>query len=95
MINSKSQTETAEKKKELQKISVAHALIQFCKNEGRLSLFLLAIGFFVHKVSRSKLLVDVLHLGGLFLSYLEVLKFKKCAAISSIKFDDFVSNSDL
>ena len=32
IIYSKSRTETAEKKKELQKIAVAHALIQFCKN---------------------------------------------------------------
>ena len=33
MIYSKSQTEAAEKKKELRKIAVAHALMLFCKNE--------------------------------------------------------------
>ena len=33
MIYSKSQTEAAEKKKELRKIAVAHAWMLFCKNE--------------------------------------------------------------
>ena len=53
IIYSKSRTETAEKKKELQKIAVAHALMQFCKNEGYLSPLVMAIGLFFHKVLRS------------------------------------------
>ena len=90
-----SQTETAAKKKELRKIGVMHALMQFCKNEGYLSPLLLAIGLFVHKVSRSRLLVDVLHSVGFSVSYSEILMFEKCAAVSSIKFDDLVSDSEL
>ena len=93
IICSKSRTETAEKKKELQKIAVAHALMQFCKNEGYLSPLLIAIGLLVHKVSQSRLLMDVLHSVGFCVSYSEVLKFEKCAAVSSVNFDDFVSGS--
>ena len=52
MIYSKSQTKTVNKTKELRKIAIAHALMQFCKNEGYLSLLLLAIGLFIHKVSQ-------------------------------------------
>ena len=92
---SKSQTEIAEKKNELRKIAVAHALMQFCKNEGYLSPLLMAIGLFVHKVSRSRRLVDILHSVGFSVSYSEVLKFEKCTAVSSVKFDDFVSGSEL
>ena len=95
MIFSKSRTETAEKRKELRKIVVAHASMQFCKNERYLSPLLMAIELFVIKVSRSRLLVDVLHSVGFSVSYLEVPKFDKCAALSSIKFDDFVSDSEL
>ena len=95
MIYYKSRTETAAKKKELRKIGVAHALMQFCKNEGYLSPLLLAIGLFVHKVSRSRLLVDVLHSVGFSVSYSEILMFEKCAAVSSIKFDDLASDSEL
>ena len=95
MIYTKSQTETSEKKKELRKIAVAHALMQFCKNEGYLSPLLLAIGLFVHKMSQSRLLVDVLHSVGFLVSYSEVLKFEKCAAVSSVKLNDFVSDSEL
>ena len=51
MIYSKSRTETSEKKKELQKIVVAHALMQFCKDEGYSSPLLMVIGLFVHEVS--------------------------------------------
>ena len=59
MIFSKSQTGTAEKKKELRKIALAHAFIQFCKNEGDLLPLLLGIGLFVHKVSWSQLLTMI------------------------------------
>ena len=47
---SKARTETAEKKEELQNIALAHALMQFCKNEVHLSSSpLLVIGLFVQK----------------------------------------------
>ena len=67
--------------------------MQFCKNERYLYPLLLAIGQFVHKMLRSWLLVNVLHSVGFSVSYSEVIKFEKCAAVSSIKFDDFVSDS--
>ena len=63
-------------------------------NEGYLSPLLMAIGLFIHKKSQSRLLVDVLHSVGFSVSYSEVLKFEKCAAVSSVNFDDFVSGSD-
>ena len=44
---------------------------------------------------RSQLLVDILHSVGFSVLYLEVLKFEKCAAVFSVKFDDFVSGSEL
>ena len=94
IMYSKSQTEIAEKKNELRKIAVAHALMQFCKNEGYLSPLLMAIGLFVHKVSQSRLLVDVLHSVLFSVSYWEVLKFELCAAVSGVEFDDFVSGSE-
>ena len=49
MIYSKSRTETAEKKKELRKITVAHPLMQFCKNEGYLSPLLWRLNCFFSK----------------------------------------------
>ena len=76
MIFSKSRTETAEKKK--------HTLMQFCEKEEYLSPLLLVIGLFVHKVSRSRLLVDVLYLAGFSVLYSEVLKFEKSTAVSSV-----------
>ena len=69
--------------------------MQFGKNEGYLSPLLMAIGQFVHKVSRSRLLVNGLYSVKLSVSYSEVLRFEKCAAVSSVKFDDFVSGSEL
>ena len=50
MIYSKSRTETPKKKKELRKIVVAHALMQFCKDEGYPSPLLMAVRLLVHKV---------------------------------------------
>ena len=64
-------------------------------NEGYLSPLLMTIGLFIHKFSQSRLLVDVLHSVGFSVSYSEVLKFEKCAAVSSVKFVDFVSSSKL
>ena len=55
----------------------------------------MATGLFVHKVLRSQFLEDELHLVEFSVSYSEVLKFKNCAAISSVKFDDSVSLSEL
>ena len=43
----------------------------------------MAIELFFLEVSRSRLLVDVLHSVGFPVSYSEVLKFNKCAAVSS------------
>ena len=43
----------------------------------------MAIGLFFLEVSQSRLLVDVLHSVGFPVSYSEVLKFNKCAAVSS------------
>ena len=68
--------------------------MQFCKKEQYLSPLLLVIGLFVQKVSRSRLLVDVLHSVGFSVPYLEVLEFEKCAVVSSVKFDDFVRVSE-
>ena len=93
-INSKSRTETGEKKKKLGKIAVTHPLMQFCKNKIHLSPLLLAVGLFIHKVSRSQFLVDVLHSVGFSVLYSEVCKFEECAALSIVKFDDFLSDSE-
>ena len=38
--------------------------------------------------------MNVLHSVGFSVSYSEVLKFEKCAAVYSVKFDDFVSDSE-
>ena len=69
--------------------------MQFCKNEGYLSPLLLVIGLFIHKGSRSRLLVDVLHYAWFSISYLEVLKLEKYAVLSNVKFDNFVNGSGL
>ena len=46
-------------------------------------------------MSRSRLLVDVLHSIGFSVSYLEVLKFEKCVVVFSVKFDGFANDSAL
>lgn len=43
----------------------------------------------------SQLLVGILHSVGFSVSYTEVLKVEKYAPVSSVKFDDFVSDSAL
>ena len=43
----------------------------------------------------SQLLVGILHSVGFSISYTEVLKVEKYAPVSSVKFDDFVSDSAL
>ena len=94
MIYSKSQTETAEEKKDLSKVAVAHALMQFCKNKD----------IYLHSLWRldcpftkfcELFLVDVLHSLWFSVSYSEVRKFEKCAAVSSVMSDDFVSETEL
>ena len=94
MIYSKSRTETAEKNEELCNIAVADALMQFHKNERYLYPLLLTIGQFVHKILRSWLLMNVLHSVRFSVSYPQVLKFEKCVAVYSVKFDDFVKDSE-
>ena len=39
--------------------------------------------------------MNVLHLGEFSVSNSDVLKFEKCAAVSSVKLDYFVSDSEL
>ena len=68
--------------------------MQFCKNERYLYPLLLAIGQFIHKKLRSWFLMNVLHSVGFSVSYSKVLKFEKCAAVSSVKFDDFVRDNE-
>ena len=55
----------------------------------------MAIGLFIPKVLLSQLLVGILHSVGFSVSYTEVLKVEKYAPVSSVKFDDFVSDSAL
>ena len=66
--------------------------MQFCKNKD----------IYLHSLWRldcpfakfcELLLVDVLHSVWFSVSYSEVLKFEKCAAVSSVMFDDFVSET--
>ena len=51
-IFSKSRSETAQAKKELRKVGIAHAIMQWCRKEGYISPLLLAVELFVHQVTR-------------------------------------------
>ena len=51
--------------------------MQCCKKEGYQSLLLLAISLFVHQITRSHVLVDVLYALGFSLSYSVILHYKK------------------
>ena len=55
----------------------------------------MAIGLFVHNVSRSWFLVAVLDLVGFSVSYSGVIKFEKSDALFSVNFGDFVSDIEL
>ena len=61
------------------------------QKEGYQSPLLLAFSSFVHQITRSCVLVDVLYALGLLLSYLAMLDFKKCASVSTIEFTDALS----
>ena len=91
MIYSKSWTETAEKKKRLRKITGQTFRHSFVWMKD----IFLAIWLFLPKASISRFLVNVLHLGEFSVSNSDVLKFEKCAAVSSVKLDYFVSDSEL
>ena len=55
----KSRTSTTQEKKNLQKVTIDHVIMQWCKKEGYQSS--LAIGLFVHPIARSRVLADVLY----------------------------------
>ena len=76
--------ESSENKRTLRKTVIAHVIMQWCKKEGYISPLLLAIGLFVHQVTRSRVLIDVLYVFGLLLSYSAILDFEKSAAISTL-----------
>ena len=67
--------------------------MQWCK-KGHQSPLLLAIGLFVHQITRSRVLVDVLYALRLSLSYSAILDFEKCASVSTIEFTDTLSEDD-
>ena len=87
-IFSKSRSETAQAKKELRKVGIAHAIMQCCRKEGYISPLLLAVGLFVHQVTQSRVLVDVLHTLGFSVGYSQVISFEKCAAVSASRISD-------
>ena len=90
----KSRTTKCHEKKDLCKIAAGHVIMQWCKKEGYQSPLLLAVGLFVHQITRSQVLVDVLCAMGFSLSYSAIMNFEKCAAISTIKFSDIQSNEE-
>ena len=90
----KSRTSSAQEKKDLRKAAVAHIIMQWCKKEGYQSPLLLAVALFVHQITRSQVLVDVLCALGFSLSYMAILEFEKCAAVSTVDFTDIISEDD-
>ena len=90
----KSRTSTAQEKKDLRKVAVGHVIMQWCRKEGYQSPLLLAVGLFVHQITRSRVLIDVLCALGFSLSYSAVMNFEKCAAISTIEFGDIQSDEE-
>ena len=72
----------------------AHVIMQWCKKEGYQSPLLLAIGLFVHQITRSRVLVDVLYALGLSLSYSAILDFEKRPSVSTIEFTDTLSEEE-
>ena len=93
-IFTKSRTSTSQEKKNLRKVTIAHVIMQWCKKEGYQSPLLLAISLFIHQITRSRVLVDVLYALGLSLSYSAILGFEKCASVSTIKFTDTLSEEE-
>ena len=68
--------------------------MQWCKKEGYQSPLPLAIGLFVHQITGSRVLVDVLYVLGLSLSYSAILDFEKYASVSPIEFTDMLSEEE-
>ena len=64
------------------------------QKEGYQSPLLLALSLFVHQITRSRVLVDVLYALGLSLSYSVILDFEKCASVSTIEFTDTLSEDE-
>ena len=87
-IFAKSTTSTGQEKINLQKVTIAHVIMQWCKKEGYQSPLLLAFSLFVHQITRSCVLVDVLYALGLLLPYSAMLDFEKCASVSTVEFTD-------
>ena len=94
-VFTKSRTFTAQEKKNLRKVTIAHKVMQWYKKEGCQSPPLLAIGLLVHQITRSQVLVDVLCALGRSLSYSAILDFEKYAIISTIEFTDTLSVEEL
>ena len=82
-IFSPSRSETSQNKKELRKISIAHAIMQWSKKEDYLSPLLLTVGFFIHRATRSRVVVDVLYSLGYSVSYTEIMDSEMSAAVST------------
>ena len=90
-IFAKSTTSTGQQKINLQKVTIDHVILQWCKKEGYQSPLLLAFSLFVHQITRSCVLIDVLYALELLLSYSAMLDFEKCASVSTIEFADALS----
>ena len=90
----KSRTSSAQEKRDLRKAAAAHVIMQWCKKEGYQSPLLLAVGLFVHQITRPRVLVDVLCSLGFSLSYSAILTFEKCAAVSTNNFTNILPAED-
>ena len=94
IFDSRIRTETAQHRNSLRKAAIGHIIMQWSKKQGYTSPLLLAIGLFVHQVTRSRIIIDVLYALGLSLSYTAILDFEKSAAVSTINFADVASEED-
>ena len=90
-----SRSESSEHKKTLRKTVIAHVIMQWCKKEGYISPLLLAIGLFIHQVTRSHMLIDVLYALGLSLLYTAIFDFEKSAEISMLEFKETLTDDEL
>ena len=81
----KSRTETATLKKRLLSVSLAHIVMQATAKEGFISPLLLSIGIYIHQVTRSRSLIDLLSALGLCASYTIVMNFERSAAFARIE----------
>ena len=85
---SRSRSQSSQRKKDLWKTSIAHAIMQFSQKEGYLSPLLLSLGLFVHQTTRSRVLIDILYSLGYSVSYTEVMNFERNAAVSNATYDN-------